>query len=403
MYKSEKSRKKRIMMKSLMISGLICAQLTACGNVNAGQGTEETEAEIASEMVEGTEKETAVEDVKEVSEESLSDETETTTEQEDKTEALEKQTKQEVIHGVTVEWKASDEYDFLVKAGNMTYMINLDDYYLRTEEDVHNFIEHSLEAKEKIDTYLRESGAAEYIEERRFTIKKYTVCEGVARERSRTKSENYMDINVSIDSWAHEYAHTMTMDLDDKRDSDGYIRDGFHVYTEGIAEYLGRIIDDECYYWEYYNEEYARDISNRGSDGESENNAQKEAIENKIVEEYKKKYPTPEKMADAYFPYYYLMLAKVSVQYMENEELTEEEYQTYFPSLYKVYNLPASSRNLGDELSYEQAGSFVAYLSETYGFDMVIKAYMNGENFEESYGKSYEELKEDWIQWILEL
>ena len=54
---------------------------------------------------------------------------------------------------------------------------------------------------------------------------------------------------------------------------------------------------------------------------------------------------------------------------------------------------------VGGELSYQQAGSLAAYLIDIYGMDKVAAAYVSADT-EGAFGKSYEELKADWMEYL---
>lgn len=54
----------------------------------------------------------------------------------------------------------------------------------------------------------------------------------------------------------------------------------------------------------------------------------------------------------------------------------------------------------GSELSYPEAASLVNYLIKTYGEDSCFEVYKDYSKLEEVYGKSYKELKEEWLIYL---
>lgn len=50
--------------------------------------------------------------------------------------------------------------------------------------------------------------------------------------------------------------------------------------------------------------------------------------------------------------------------------------------------------------AYTAAGSFVLWLLETEGVDPVVEVYRSGGDFEEAFGRSLEDLEQDWLQFI---
>ena len=78
-------------------------------------------------------------------------------------------------------------------------------------------------------------------------------------------------------------------------------------------------------------------------------------------------------------------------------ELNTNQYTT-LADRYKIINGKECS-SVGEELSYEQATSLVAYLAEIYGIEAVMQAYQT-QDIEKTFGKNYESLKADWISYL---
>jgi hypothetical protein len=70
--------------------------------------------------------------------------------------------------------------------------------------------------------------------------------------------------------------------------------------------------------------------------------------------------------------------------------------------IYKAYGFTQKDASFGDELTYYQAGSFVAYLCDTYGFERVLDYYFKNPPIKAAFLKSYESLKADWLEYLYE-
>lgn len=67
-----------------------------------------------------------------------------------------------------------------------------------------------------------------------------------------------------------------------------------------------------------------------------------------------------------------------------------------------LYHGPKKNINPGNNMSVCMATSFIAYLSDRYGFDKVSAFCFDQIGFEEIFGTDYESAYNDWSQWILE-
>lgn len=270
-------------------------------------------------------------------------------------------------------WKYdSFGYDFVVTADRLIFLLHTDDFYLRDEADVQYFTSYAQYAANAVDAYLVKSGAKQWINEECFAVTKKTYYEG--NDISHTVGESIY-INRYLFQWAHEYVHTIIFN-----------KSGYLFYQEGIAEYIGKIIVNEPYYYDFYLDSFKYYSES------------KEIVQQKVIEEYEKLASSPVCKEDFDIRSFYIACTKVSL-----DEPIGGPMETFIDEpLYSRYVIPEKDRKIGDELSYIQAAVFVEYLSVTYGFDMVVKSYIQNEPIEESYGKSYEQLKEDWIEWLYE-
>ncbi len=68
-----------------------------------------------------------------------------------------------------------------------------------------------------------------------------------------------------------------------------------------------------------------------------------------------------------------------------------------------LYSAPAKApADPGDDMSVAMATSFIAYLSEQYGFDTVSKFCFGTDSFEKCFGTDYQTAYDDWSSWIIE-
>lgn len=66
--------------------------------------------------------------------------------------------------------------------------------------------------------------------------------------------------------------------------------------------------------------------------------------------------------------------------------------------IYEIHNISESKRVDGDELSYMQACSFIAFLLEKHTLDDLLDFGRSSVSFQEVFGNTYEDAKSDWIR-----
>ena len=67
-----------------------------------------------------------------------------------------------------------------------------------------------------------------------------------------------------------------------------------------------------------------------------------------------------------------------------------------------VYSGPAKVQDPGDDMSVMMATSFIAYLSDKYGFEDVSDFCFGMDSFEKTFGTDYQTAYSSWTEWILE-
>ena len=77
-------------------------------------------------------------------------------------------------------------------------------------------------------------------------------------------------------------------------------------------------------------------------------------------------------------------------------------YESWPLSKTAVYSGPAKRMDPGDEMSVSMAASFIAFLSDKYGFDKVSEFCFHNADFEEVFGTDWQSAYDEWSGWILE-
>jgi len=80
-------------------------------------------------------------------------------------------------------------------------------------------------------------------------------------------------------------------------------------------------------------------------------------------------------------------------------EFETKQYETLYDVFIALNPTYSGQEYIGQDLSYAQAGSMVAYLAEDYGLETVLKAHET-QDLEGTFGKGYEALKADWLAYL---
>ena len=76
-------------------------------------------------------------------------------------------------------------------------------------------------------------------------------------------------------------------------------------------------------------------------------------------------------------------------------------YESIPLKLTALYSGPTKVSDPGDEMSVCMATSFIAYLSDQYGFDIVSEFCFSDKTFDEAFGTDYQTAYDDWCSWII--
>ena len=76
-------------------------------------------------------------------------------------------------------------------------------------------------------------------------------------------------------------------------------------------------------------------------------------------------------------------------------------YEAMPLKLTALYNGPTKVSDPGNDMSVCMATSFIAYLSDQYGFDKVTEFCFDEVDFEAAFGTDYQSAYDSWSEWIL--
>ena len=182
-----------------------------------------------------------------------------------------------------------------------------------------------------------------------------------------------ININSSMSAHLHEYIHIILR----------HTSTSSNWRSEGLADFLTFIYPYNYRRIFFEEENFLFMLSDNGDDKYVD-----------IIKEtyYKytgnelKSFPDMRALSDAY-----------SYTYLTNTDGRLNLY-LYFRPFYQVYN---ESRDVdGSELSYALSPSFIAYLTDIYSFETVLQLNESWVSVDSIFGKSYDELKNDWILWL---
>lgn len=105
--------------------------------------------------------------------------------------------------------------------------------------------------------------------------------------------------------------------------------------------------------------------------------------------------PTPEN--------YKILSDAVSYMCLTEDSPNGTAYEVSPLKITALYSAPAKAKaDPGDEMSVAMATSFIAYLSERYGFSVVSDFCFSEKTFDDAFGTDYQSAYDDWAEWITE-
>ena len=183
-------------------------------------------------------------------------------------------------------------------------------------------------------------------------------------------SNGILDIYLTQpDVVIHEYMHTVFPLSGD-------------LYSEALSEYFGKIVCNNTYWQEAFYKNYL--------------------LENKVVED-----PVVPLIQSYYYSHHKKPLGydeidrSISIDAIAYASITADFHAvgTWRPLEIRLGN---RMKKEGMELNYPEATSFLKFLINQYSLDTVMNAALTDISYKDAYGKEYEVLKEDWIQYLNE-
>ncbi len=289
--------------------------------------------------------------------------------------------------GITNEY--SDDYESLYKYvlfernlecnlvayhGETTYYINKMERNLERSSDIDEFLYKNILSR-KLSLDIVSNLAMEYkLEYRKDSNLNIYLDDSIYK--SRAIGDNIYLRKPS--QHTHEYIHILLKDNPED-----------HWESEGIAEYLGVIACPNEYMYnskiihEYFLKNYA-----------SYHDLDPKSLEYNLMDYYFKHTEDFLKQEEFEMRLYY-----DANSYMFNYiERNGDKY--YAKPLYEHFGLKESLRKEGDELSYFEAGSFIAFLVDEYSLGKVLQLSGNTDSFELIFEDSYSNLKSEWLNYI---
>ena len=77
-------------------------------------------------------------------------------------------------------------------------------------------------------------------------------------------------------------------------------------------------------------------------------------------------------------------------------------YESWALKKTAVYSGPPKVQDPGDDMSVMMATSFIAYLSDKYGFENVSDFCFSQKKFDDAFGTDWQSAYDEWSQWIIE-
>ncbi|MBU5333356.1 hypothetical protein KQI61_14230 [Anaerocolumna aminovalerica] len=187
---------------------------------------------------------------------------------------------------------------------------------------------------------------------------------------SVSTAKGNLDIDLTRpDVVIHEYMHTVFPLSGD-------------LYSEALSEYFGKIVCNNTYWQEAFYKNYL--------------------LENKVVED-----PVVPLIQSYYYSHHKKPLGydeidrSISIDAIAYASITADFHAvgTWRPLEFRLGN---RMKKEGMELNYPEATSFLKFLINQYSLDTVMNSALTDISYKDAYGKEYEILKEDWIQYLNE-
>lgn len=264
----------------------------------------------------------------------------------------------------------SSEYPLIVKTDQVTYYFQPIESVLNESQEIEYFIHKDIDGRKYILNFLKE-----HMEDYRLINNSQIDCyvlSGTNEKNGGDTLGNKITLYGRISPHLHEATHV-------------FVRESLNASWkyEGMAEYINLIV----YPYSYYKETLTKEYLENGTKNQSQ-----------VVKEA--------------FEYYFNQGGRVtstdgidmrlyvdSIAYASLHTNSKiDQFNTLTTPINEVYGLKTNME--GNELTYFQANSFLAYLADFYSIEDVIKFYTTDLNIEDVFQKTYAELKAEWIAYL---
>lgn len=272
----------------------------------------------------------------------------------------------------SMDFSSNETYKYIFSFDNITYYFK--DFGAGSPAQYHGFLYYSTLGLREMAEYINENDKGELFDtEREFNF--YMTFDGSGYSRT-VVSTGDMYINDSY-SALHEAVHAMG------------IKTNANIWlSEGICNYFGKALG--------FNDQIAAlhcqlfSMAKQGYFDERAKAGDEEAIVSKReYEEYTKRGGTFDSFDKFDMRLYYDVSAKI--------ELETGKYKT-IGDAYEIVN-KKECNSVGKELSYNQTTSLVMYIVEHYGLEKLLQAYETQDEID-AFGKNYETLKAEWLDYL---
>ena len=264
-----------------------------------------------------------------------------------------------------LEFHRDNTYDLNITCGNVTYLSKDFKSAFDSVSEIEELIVWEMRIRDELEQYLRENGVSSPMFDPMFqlTYEFRQKMPGKSRAHSMDNSAWLYFYTVSQETLTHELAHAFAGTVDEDKS----------WMNEGIAEIFSRVVFMPTSTKNvFYND--IRDYADKGS---------------LYVDNYVKIEGLPENLEE-------VNMSTVIDAHVYAYWCGDEETQIPILMTSLAERGAAGSSELGAELSYWEAESFVAYLIENYSFEDTWNCMTSDLSFEEVYGKPYNLLKKDW-------
>lgn len=280
---------------------------------------------------------------------------------------------------IGLQFTSSNKYPVIIKTDSMTYNFPEDSKSIGIIEsgidEIEAFFHYALDGQERLEEYLDDNvqNANNDIDLSQKITCIFTSKVSMSFADARTGTVSFIGDNAYL----HELVHLYIPIRDEKN---------IWIY-EGISEYLGRIIISDL--WRYYVHYNWQESLSTPKDSDD--------IYSESIKKFKSVYEAKGGSLRS------MDLISPRLYYDIESLLTitgEGKYNSGAPTMGEAY--PNIQLKQGKDLTYPQSGSLVAYLVDQYSLDDVIAVCGDYASFEETFGKTFDQIVDEWTVFLKE-